>query len=155
MGLFRGRRLRDTENGDNDQGDRYQDNGPHAMKLPARFWVHLFSHLGFVAIMAALLADWVGVFFEALVSQSHAPADVARVGDVGTVFGFCVLALLLLGALSIPGELSGLVRPYDRKAPYRQEAQVMHRKVLLITIAVLSWAALASVFFIGSLLRSG
>lgn len=31
----------------------------------------------------------------------------------------------------------------------------MHRKVLLITIAVLSWAALASVFFIGSLLRSG
>ncbi|HFK2922642.1 TPA: hypothetical protein ACGY72_003860 [Stenotrophomonas maltophilia] len=125
------------------------------MKLPARFWVHLFSHLGFVAIMAALLADWVGVFFGALVSHSHTPIDAAWVSGVGTVFGFCLLALLLLGALSVPGELSGLVRPYDRKAPYRQEAQVMYRKVLLITIAVLSWVALASAFVIASLLRSG
>jgi hypothetical protein len=125
------------------------------MKLPARFWVHLFSHLGFVAIMAALLADWVGVFFGALVSHSHTPTDGAWVSGVGTVFGFCVLALLLLGALSVPGELSGLVRPYDRKAPYRQEAQVMYRKVLLITIAVLCWVALASAFVIASLLRSG
>lgn len=125
------------------------------MKLPTRFWVHLFSHLGVVAIMAGLLADWVGVFFRALADHSDTPAIAARVGDVGTVFGFCMLALLLLGALSVPGELSGLVRPYDRKASYRQEAQLMYRKVLLITIAVLSWAALASAFIIGSLLRPG
>ncbi|HHA2859477.1 TPA: hypothetical protein ACOFDH_004547 [Stenotrophomonas maltophilia] len=125
------------------------------MKLPARFWVHLFSHLGFVGILAGLLAGWVGTFFEALAGHSVTATDGARLGDVGTVFGFCMLALLLLGALTVTGELFGLVRPYERKAPYRHEAQAMYRKVLLIVMAVLSWAALASVFVIGSLLRSG
>lgn len=125
------------------------------MKLPARFWVPLLSHLAFVAILAGLLADWVGIFFEALASHSDTPADAARVGDVGTLFGFCILALLLLGALTIPGELFGLIRPYDRNAPYRHEARAMHRKVLMIVAAVLSWTSLTLAVVIGSLLRFG
>ena len=125
------------------------------MKLPARFWVHLFSHLGFVAILAGLLAGWVGTFFEALAGHSVTATDGARLGNVGTLFGFCMLALLLLGALTITGELFGLIRPYDRKAPYRHEAQAVHRKVLLIVVAVLSWAGLTAAFVIGSMMLSG
>lgn len=125
------------------------------MKLPARFWVHLFSHLGFVAILAGLLAGWVGTFFEALAGHSVTATDGARLGNVGTLFGFCMLALLLLGALTITGELFGLIRPYDRKAPYRHEAQAVYRKVLLVVVAVLSWAGLTAAFVIGSMMRSG
>ncbi|KOQ70286.1 hypothetical protein [Stenotrophomonas maltophilia] len=125
------------------------------MKLPVRFWVHLLSHLALVAILAGLLAGWVGTFFEALAGHSSAATDGARVGDVGTVFGFCMLALLLLGALTVTGELFGLARPYSRDAPYRNEAQAMYRKVLLIAVALLSWGGLASATLIGSLMRSG
>lgn len=117
--------------------------------------MHLFSHLGFVAILAGLLAGWVGTFFEALAGHSVTATDGARLGNVGTLFGFCMLALLLLGALTITGELFGLIRPYDRKAPYRHEAQAVHRKVLLIVVAVLSWAGLTAAFVIGSMMRSG
>lgn len=125
------------------------------MKLPARFWVHLLSHLAFVAILAGLAAGWVGTFFEALAGHSGTPTNGSQLGDVGTVFGFCMLALLLLGALTVTGELFGLIRPYGRNAPYRHEARAMHRKVLLIVVALLSWAGLTAAVVIGSLMRSG
>lgn len=62
--------------------------------------------------------------------------------------------MLWLGAMTIPGELFGFVRPYGGNVPYRQEAQVMHRKVLLIVVAVLSWTGLISAMILGSLIRT-
>ncbi|EED38755.1 hypothetical protein SSKA14_1769 [Stenotrophomonas sp. SKA14] len=125
------------------------------MKMPARFWLSIFCNLGVVAILAGMLASWVGPFFEALASHSDTAINAARVGDVGMVFGFCMLALLLLGALAVPCELFGLNRPYSRNVAYWREAQAMHRKVLLMVMAGLSWAALASAVVIGSMMRSG
>lgn len=59
---------------------------------------------------------------EALTDHSGTATDGAKVCDVGTVYGFYLLALLLLGAVTVTGELFGLIRSSGRSAPCGQEA---------------------------------
>lgn len=115
------------------------------MKLPARYWINQFSLLGFMGIIAYLPAGIVGEFF-AIAARYHGPSgSEQRLAVMGSVFGFCMVALLLIGVIVIPGEQSGLIRSYKRSHMYYSEAREMSRTVLLISVSILSWVALVSI----------
>lgn len=126
-----------------------------ALTSPVRFWFHVGASLGVIAIIAGLMASWVGVFVAALANAVDPPIQHARIATVGSLLGFCVIALLLVGALTITVELLGLGRPYDRRAEHRQTAQRLHHKALLVTVAVLAWGALLSLFTLAGLFSPG
>ncbi len=122
------------------------------MSPVVRFWMYLGSHLGFCAVIASLLAPFVGAFVKALADQPELCAKSAAIAPLGTAFGFCGIALLLVGVWGVTGELLGLMRFYDRKGADRSEAQATHRKALLVAVAALSWGALISLIALFSLI---
>jgi len=115
--------------------------------------MYLGSHLGFCAVIASLLAPFVGAFVKALADQPELRAKSAAIAPppLGTAFGFCGIALLLVGVWGVTGELLGLMRFYDRKGADRGEAQAT-RKALLVAVAALSWGALISLIALFSLI---
>ncbi len=121
------------------------------MKTTPWYWVNLVSHFGIVAILAWLPARWAGQLVGAMAETQPAIADTHQAALMGSIFGFCVTALILVGALSATGELLGFARPYARQPEPRSEAQAFHRKVLLIAFATLSWVAVGSLAGIASL----
>lgn len=121
------------------------------MKTTSWFWINLVSHFGIVAILAWLPARWAGQLVEAMAETQPAIADTQFPALLGSIFGFCVTALILMGALSATGELLGFARPYARQPEPRSEVQAFHRKVLLVAFATLSWVAVGSLAGIASL----
>ena len=114
------------------------------MKLPPRFWINQLSFLGFIALIAFLPAHISGEFFAIFAKDNGQASSVAAFTLAGTIFGFSSLSLVLIGAIAIPGELLGLIRPYKPNDLHFAEAQIMARKVLLITASLLAWVALLS-----------
>ncbi len=53
--------------------------------------------------------------------------------------------------LTVTGELLGFSRPYARRSEAQNEAQAVHRKVLLTAFATLSWVAVGSLAGIASI----
>ena len=123
------------------------------MPLPARFWIKQFSFLGFIGLIAYLPANIVGELFGIVAKHHSPPQNEAALSMLGTIFGFSGLSLLLLGAIAIPGELSGLIRPYKRKDQHFLEGQFMSRKVLLMMVSLLAWIALLSLTMFAFALR--
>ncbi|PSD29894.1 hypothetical protein C7E12_10075 [Stenotrophomonas maltophilia] len=101
--------------------------------------------------MAWLPARWTGQLVEGLAGTQPAIGDAQHVALIGSIFGFCVTALIFMGALTVTGELLGFSRPYARRPEPRNEAQVVHRKVLLVAFATLSWVAVGSLADIASI----
>ncbi|WP_411850102.1 hypothetical protein ACLB90_14425 [Stenotrophomonas sp. LGBM10] len=123
------------------------------MKAPVRFWIHLGSQLGIFAILAWLPATMVGAFVTALAGQPALSSSSGPISLVGTVFGFCVITLLFVGAVAVTGELLGLIRFYGRNADDRQEVQPVYRKALLVAVAVLAWGAVISLAALFMMIR--
>jgi hypothetical protein len=116
------------------------------MKLPTRYWVNVVSILGFIAIISWLPAGIVGELFSIFTVGAKTGLTDENAKIIGTIFGFSCLAMLLVGAVAVPGELTGLVRAYKSTDPWAEAARVTSKNVLLIAAAVLSWNAL---FFLG------
>ena len=104
-----------------------------------------------LAALAWLPARWTGQLVEGLAGTQPAIGDAQHVALIGSIFGFCVTALIFMGALTVTGELLGFSRPYARRPEPRNEAQVVHRKVLLVAFATLSWVAVGSLAGIASI----
>nr|WP_329760853.1 hypothetical protein [Stenotrophomonas geniculata] len=121
------------------------------MKTTSWFWINVASHFGIVAALAWLPARWTGQLVEALAGTQPAIGDTRHLAFIGSMFGFCVTALILMGALTVTGELLGFSRPYARRSEAQNEAQAVHRKVLLTAFATLSWAAVGSLEGIASI----
>ncbi|MBA0271513.1 hypothetical protein AAHH21_09175 [Stenotrophomonas sp. BSUC-16] len=121
------------------------------MKTTSWFWINVASHFGIVAALAWLPARWTGQLVEGLAGTQPATGDAQHVALIGSIFGFCVTALIFMGALTVTGELLGFSRPYARRPEPRNEAQVVHRKVLLVAFATLSWVAVGSLAGIASI----
>ncbi|MBA0387114.1 hypothetical protein D7U91_04640 [Stenotrophomonas maltophilia] len=121
------------------------------MKTTSWFWINVVSHFSIVAALAWLPARWTGQLVEALVDIQPAIGDAQHVALIGSIFGFCVTALIFMGALTVTGELLGFSRPYARRPESQNEAQVVHRKVLLVAFATLSWVAVGSLAGIASI----
>ncbi|WP_423177930.1 MULTISPECIES: hypothetical protein [unclassified Stenotrophomonas] len=88
---------------------------------------------------------------EALAGTQPAIGDTRHLAFIGSMFGFCVTALILMGVLTVTGELLGFSRPYARRSEAQNEAQAVHRKVLLTAFATLSWVAVGSLAGIASI----
>ncbi len=86
---------------------------------------------------------------EALAGTQPAIGDTRHLAFIGSMFGFCV-TLILMGVLTVTGELLGFSRPYARRSEAQNEAQAVHRKVLLTAFATLSWVAVGSLAGIAS-----
>lgn len=121
------------------------------MKTTSWFWINVASHFGIVAALAWLPARWTGQLVEGLAGTQPATGDAQHVALISSIFGFCVTALIFMGALTVTGELLGFSRPYARRPEPRNEAQVVHRKVLLVAFATLSWVAVGSLAGIASI----
>lgn len=121
------------------------------MKTTSWFWINVASQFGIVAALAWLPARWTGQLVEGLAGTQPATGDAQHVALIGSIFGFCVTALIFMGALTVTGELLGFSRPYARRPEPRNEAQVVHRKVLLVAFATLSWVAVGSLAGIASI----
>ncbi|MBA0264111.1 hypothetical protein D7T58_01030 [Stenotrophomonas maltophilia] len=121
------------------------------MKTTSWFWINVASHFGIVAALAWLPARWTGQLVEALAGTQPAIGDTRHLALIGSMFGFCVTALILMGVLTVTGELLGFSRPYARRSEAQNEAQAVHRKVLLTAFATLSWVAVGSLAGIASI----
>ncbi len=121
------------------------------MKTTSWFWINVASHFAIVAALAWLPARWTGQLVEALAGTQPAIGDTRHLVFIGSMFGFCVAALILMGVLTVTGELLGFSRPYARRSEAQNEAQVVHRKVLLTAFATLSWVAAGSLAGIASI----
>ncbi|WP_432591876.1 hypothetical protein [Stenotrophomonas maltophilia] len=75
------------------------------MKPTPWFWINVASHFGIVAALAWLPARWTGQLVEALAGTQPAIGETQHLALIGSVFGFCVTALILMGALTVTGEL--------------------------------------------------
>lgn len=103
------------------------------MKTTSWFWINVVSHFSIVAALAWLPARWTGQLVEALAGTQPAIGDTRYLAFIGAMFGFCVTAL------------------NARRPKSRNEAQVVHRKVLLVAFATLSWVAVGSLAGIASI----
>jgi len=112
------------------------------MKLPSSFWINQISLFGFFALISGVLAGIVGDFFVALCQSACPAASEAKLHAIGSILGFSLVLLLLVGAIAIPGELSGIVRTYRRDSPTFSESQAMARTILLGSMAFLVWTML-------------
>lgn len=122
------------------------------MKTIAWFWINVAIHFGIVAALAWLPALWAGQLVEALAGAQPAMGDAQHVWpSLVPFFGFCVTALILMGALTVTGELLGFSRPCARRPEPRNEAQVVHPKVLLTAFATRLWVAVGSLAGIASI----
>jgi len=121
------------------------------MKTTSWFWINVASHFGIVAALAWLPARWTGQLVEALAGTQPAIGDTRHLAFIGSMFGFCGTALILMGVLTVTGELLGFSRPYARRSEAQNEAQAVHRKVLLTAFATLSWVAVGSLAGIASI----
>ncbi|MEN6648229.1 hypothetical protein [Stenotrophomonas hibiscicola] len=121
------------------------------MKTTSWFWINVASHFGIVAALAWLPARWTGQLVKALAGTQPAIGDAQHVALIGSILGFCVTALILMGVLTVTGELLGFSRPYARRSEAQNEAQAVHRKVLLTAFATLSWVAVGSLAGIASI----
>ncbi|MCU1046498.1 hypothetical protein JAK48_08030 [Stenotrophomonas maltophilia] len=121
------------------------------MKTTSWFWINVASHFAIVAALAWLPARWTGQLVEALAGTQPAIGDTRHLVFIGSMFGFCVAALILMGVLTVTGELLGFSRPYALRSEAQNEAQVVHRKVLLTAFATLSWVAAGSLAGIASI----
>ena len=70
------------------------------------------------------------------------------IGLLGRIFGICLLALLGIGVVLIPGELTGLVRFYRRGAENQNEQKSLARTLLLVSISILSIGSIVSLSMI-------
>ncbi len=121
------------------------------MQVSIKFWSKQLSLLVFIGMIAYLPARISGELFSIVARHYGPPESDVAFSMVGTLFGFCVISLLLIGVIAIPGELSGLIRSYRQADSNVAEARSISRKVLLVAVSVLAWGAfltlVVSVFY--------
>lgn len=121
------------------------------MQVSIKFWSKQLSLLVFIGMIAYLPARISGELFSIVARHYGPPESDVAFSMVGTLFGFCVISLLLIGVIAIPGELSGLIRSYRQADSNVAEARSISRKVLLVAVSALAWRAfltlVVSVFY--------
>lgn len=118
------------------------------MNLPTRQWVKEISLLSFVYLIAFMLADIVGGFFVVLASAGNSSSEVPGLFYEGSIFGFCVISLVLIGAIVVPGKIFWLMVRRNKAASGSVNIQEIPIQIILLNLLFLSYGALISFFFV-------
>ena len=108
------------------------------MKLHDSVWGNVISGVGIAAVLGFLMSEFFGAFFLALGGAAQKVGDPSTIGLLGRIFGCCLITLFWIGAVLIPGELTGLVRFYRRGTENQKEHERLARKLLLTAISIFS-----------------